>query len=182
MNFPSIRIEGAILSPDILDRLEEGQWQRPSDFGFPANAKVKDEIARAWADAQDYWRIFNRRLETAKADSPATTETRNLWIVPLLGLLGYQLEYQAKGEELNGKNYPISHRVTNRSNTAVHIIGCNEPAGLDKKTGTNWQENVGSRHDSGIPEPDGRAVWPGHQWPAVASFEGFLTVGQAYLP
>lgn len=133
MNYPSIRIEGAILSPDILDRLEEALGQRPADFGLEGSAKVKDEIARAWADAQDYWRIFQRKLETLRAESPATTETRNLWITPLLGLLGYQLEYQAKGVELNGKTYPISHRITNRGHTPVHIIGYQEQAGLDRK-------------------------------------------------
>lgn len=133
MMYPSIRIEGAILSPDILDRLDDLPGQRPQDFGFESSVKVKDEIARAWADAQDYWRIFQRKLDTLKADSPATTETRNLWIVPLLGLFGYQLEYQARGVELNGKNYPISHRVTNRGQAACHIIGYREAAGLDKK-------------------------------------------------
>lgn len=66
-------------------------------------------------DAQDYWRIFQRKLETLKTDSPATTETRNLWMVPLLGLLGYQLEYQPKAAELNGKTYVISHCVVNRA-------------------------------------------------------------------
>ncbi len=133
MNYPSIRIEGAIFSPDIFDRRDDLPGQRPQDFGFDNSVKVKDEIARAWADAQDYWRIFQRKLETIKSDSPATTETRNLWIVPLLGLLGYQLEYQARGMELNGKNYPISHRVTNRGQTSFHIIGYREAAGLDRK-------------------------------------------------
>jgi len=133
MNYASIRIEGAILSPDILERLDDAVGQQPADFGLESSAKVKDEIARAWADAQDYWRIFQRKLDSLKAESPATTETRNNWIVPLLGLLGYQLEYQARGTELNDKNYPISHRVTNRGQTPVHIIGCREPSGLDRK-------------------------------------------------
>lgn len=133
MNYPSIRIEGAILSPDILDRLDDALGQRPADFGLEGAAKVKDEIARAWADAQDYWRIFQRKLETLRPEATATTETRNLWVTPLLGLLGYQLEYQAKGVELNGKTYPISHRATNRAHTPVHIIGYQEPAGLDRK-------------------------------------------------
>ncbi len=134
MNYPSIRIEGAILSPDILEKLDETAiGQRPADFGLDTNVKVKDEIARAWADAQDYWRIFQRKLDTLKADSAATTETRNLWIVPLLGLLGYQLEYQPKATELNGKTYAISHRVINRGNTPLHIIGYRETAGLDRK-------------------------------------------------
>ncbi|OQA86267.1 MAG: hypothetical protein BWY28_02412 [bacterium ADurb.Bin236] len=133
MNFPSIRIEGAILSPDILDRLEDIHGQRPVDFGFDSSTKVKDAIVRAWADAQDYWRIFQRKVDGLRADSPATTETRNLWIVPLLGLLGYQTEYQPRAVEVSGKTYAISHRATNRGQTPVHIIGCKEPSGLDKK-------------------------------------------------
>lgn len=133
MNYPSIRIEGAILSPDILDRLDDAPGQQAADFGFDRNARVKDEIARAWADAQDYWRIFQRKLETLRPDSAATTETRQQWVVPLLGLLGYQLEYQSRGVELNGKTYAISHRVANRGQTPVHITGCREPSGLDRK-------------------------------------------------
>ena len=133
MNYPSIRIEGAILSPDIIDRLEELPGQKPADFGLDSGTKVKDEIARAWADAQDYWRIFQRKLDTLKPDATGTTETRNLWIVPLLGLLKYDLEFQKAGTEINGKNYAISHRVTNRGQTPLHIVGIRDPAGLDRK-------------------------------------------------
>ncbi len=133
MNYTSIRIEGAILSPDILDGLEDARGQRPKDFGLDQTARVKDEIARTWADAQNLWRLFNRRLESLGPDARATTETRNLWMVPFLGLLGYQLEYQARGEEVSGKLFPISHRVMNRDRAAVHIVGANDPAGLDRK-------------------------------------------------
>ncbi|MDP2792475.1 MAG: hypothetical protein Q8O25_00075 [Sulfurisoma sp.] len=133
MIYPSIRIEGAILSPDILDHLDDAAGQRPADFSLETGTKVKDEIARAWADAQDYWRIFQRKLETLRPESPATTETRQQWVTPLLGLLGYQLDYQAKGVELNGKTYAISHRLAHRGNTPIHIIGAREAAGLDKK-------------------------------------------------
>ena len=133
MNFPSIRIEGAILSPDILGQVEALPGQQPSDFALDGGTVVKDEIARSWADAQDYWRIFQRKLQTLKETSNATTETRNLWMVPLMGLLRYDIEYQARGIELNGRIYAISHRATNRANTPVQIIGARDPASLDKK-------------------------------------------------
>ena len=133
MNYPSIRIEGAILSPDILGQIEELPGQRPSDFALDASARVKDEIARAWADVQDYWRIFQRKLETVKEGNNATSETRNLWMIPLLGLLRYDIEYQPRGTELDGRIYAISHRATNRANASVQIIGARDPAGLDKK-------------------------------------------------
>jgi len=133
MNYPGIRIEGAILSPDILDRLDELPGQRPADFSLEAGAKVKDEIARAWADAQDYWRIFQRRLDGLPGGAAATSETRNLWIVPLLGLLGWQLDHQPRAAELNGKLYAISHRGGKGAQLPVHIVGAGEPAGLDRK-------------------------------------------------
>ena len=133
MNYPSIRIEGAILSPDILGQIEDLPGQRPSDFGLDAGTRVKDEIARAWADAQDYWRIFQRKLEAVKEGNNATPQTRNLWMVPLLGLLRYDIEYQPRGTELDGRIYAISHRATNRADTSVQIIGARDPAGLDRK-------------------------------------------------
>ena len=133
MNYPSIRIEGAIFSPDILGQIEELPGQRPSDFALETETRVKDEIARSWADAQNYWRIFKRKLETVKEGSNATSETRSLWVVPLLALLRYDVEYQPRGAELNGQRYAISHRATNRANTPVQIIGARDPAGLDKK-------------------------------------------------
>ena len=133
MNYPSIRIEGAILSPDILGQIEELPGQRSTDFGLDASTKVKDEIARAWADAQDYWRIFQSKLETVKEGNNATSETRNLWMVPLLGLLRYDIEYQPRGTELDGRIYAISHRATNRADASVQIVGARDPAGLDRK-------------------------------------------------
>jgi len=68
MKFNTIRIEGSILSSDILDKIEQGELggQLPKDFGFDPSVKVKDEIVKAWADAQDFWRIFQRH----RADVP----------------------------------------------------------------------------------------------------------------
>lgn len=133
MKFPSIRIEGAILAGDILDQIESGDvsGQKPTDFGLPSDARVKDEIIRAWADAQDLWRIFRRRLDGLKPAASATSETRNLFVVPLLGLLGYQIELAGKGEVVHEKNYPISHRVPTRDGFPVHIMGWRDS--LDKK-------------------------------------------------
>ena len=131
MNYPGIRIEGSILSPDIFGQIEELPGQRPVDFELHSKDKVKDEIARTWADALDYWRIFQRKLETAKDN--ATTETRNQWIIPLMGLLRYDIEYQARGTVLDGRTYAISHKATNRANTPVQIIGAKDLYGLDKK-------------------------------------------------
>jgi len=132
MKYTTIRIEGAILSADILDKIEQGELggQLSKDFGFDSKIKVKDEIARAWADAQDLWRIFKRQKEKVSGQGYGTTETRNFWMVPLLGLFGYDVKL-SKAETVNGKSYAISHRAANLDGFPVYIVGFNDS--LDKK-------------------------------------------------
>ncbi len=132
MKYTTIRIEGSILSPDILDKIEQGELggQRPQDFGLESTTKVKDEIARAWADAHDLWRIFCRQRERVGEKGTGTTETRKYWIIPLLGILGYDAEI-ARAEEINSKSYAISHRAVKLNGFPIHIMGYNDS--LDKK-------------------------------------------------
>lgn len=133
MIYPSIRIEGAILSADLLDQLEDKTGQNPKDFGLGSNVRVKDEIARTFAEAQSLWKMFQRKLETLPRNSVGTSETRNAFIGPLLSLLGFNLEYQNTGPIVNGKTYAISHMAPEQGNTRIHIMGYLEPSGLDKK-------------------------------------------------
>ena len=132
MKFNTIRIEGSILSSDILDKIEQGELggQRASDFGFDPSVKVKDEIVKTWADAQDLWRIFQRHRADVAKGATGTSETRKFWMLPLLGLLGYESEL-SKAESVNDKTYAISHRAKNLDGYPVHIMGFNDS--LDKK-------------------------------------------------
>lgn len=132
MNYPSIRIEGNIISAEILAKLEQGDYpgQTAKDFGFEGRTKVKDEIQFAWATAKDYWRIFQRKLEHLPETATATSETRKQWIEPLLELIGYQLE-PSRAEIVNGKSYAISHRATMLDGFPVHIMGIRDK--LDKR-------------------------------------------------
>jgi hypothetical protein len=124
MKYPAIRLEGPILSQDIIDRIAEGDHpgQEPSAFGI--DGRVKDEIARAWADAQALWGMFERRRSHPAADDRLGVRgTRSAWVLPLLGLLGYELEYQREAPEIAGRKYPVSHKAVNRSDLPVHVIG-----------------------------------------------------------
>lgn len=132
MKYTTIRIEGPILSADVLDKIDRGEIiaQAAKDFNFDSKSKVKDEIAKAWADAQELWRVFNHQREKITENSTGTSETRKYWIVPLLGLLGYDAEL-SKAEIVHGKSYAISHRVSNIDGFPIHIMGFNDS--LDKK-------------------------------------------------
>ena len=126
MRYPSIRIEGPILTGDILEKIAEGEirGQKPKDFRLGGTATpVKEEIVRAWADAQDLWRMYQRRIGGLGENQLGTTETRNQWMVPLLSLLGYNPEFQHRAEIINGKSYAISHRDPGRDAFPLHIMG-----------------------------------------------------------
>lgn len=133
MKTSSIRVEGNIISPELFDKLDTNEilGQTSNDFGFDRSIKVKDEIARAWADAKDQWNIFQRRIEKLSDTQSGVEETRKYWILPLLENLGYKPEFQRAAEILNGNSYSISHRDTNIDTFPIHLMGLND--NLDKK-------------------------------------------------
>ena len=135
MTHPSIRLEGSLLSADILDAIERGEksHQGARDFGLEGTAKVKDEIAEAWAAARTYWAAYQVRLGRLREGATGTSETRNLWMVPFLELLGYHLAL-TESETISGKTYRVSHRDATRDQLPVHLIGWNES--LDRRSTT----------------------------------------------
>lgn len=134
MNFPSIDIQGSILSADLLAKIrsEQASFQQGKDFN-PAltNAKLKDEISLAWQDAKGQWIIYKSKLARLRDGETGTTETRNFWISPLLTNLGYNLTFDRKSEELNGKSFPIGYRDSNLDNFPIYAGGYHES--LDKR-------------------------------------------------
>ncbi len=124
MTFPSIRLEGAILSADLLDSIEHGDknGQKARDFGLDPTDKVKDEIASAWATAKALWTAYQAKLSNLREGAAGTTETRNLFVIPLLTILGYAPEL-TEAETLHGKSYAISHRDNTRDGLPIHIVG-----------------------------------------------------------
>jgi hypothetical protein len=89
MTFPSIRIEGAILSGELLTKLDSADTLgQPADFSLDSQARLKDEIVRAWTAAQTFYASFRHKLTSVTEGNAATSETRNQWIIPLPGLFG----------------------------------------------------------------------------------------------
>ena len=53
-SFPSIRIEGGLLGPELLDQViaADVPGQKPADFGLEPKRNLTDEIAAAFADSR----------------------------------------------------------------------------------------------------------------------------------
>lgn len=133
MRYNAVYISGNLISQELIDKLDDdsAEGQRPADFGLETGTRVRQDIARAWTDANDYWKIFKRKSDALKDTEKGTTETRNLWTIPLLSLLGYDLRYQQQAEVINEKSYEISHRTGNRGDYPVMIVSVKDE--LDKK-------------------------------------------------
>lgn len=134
MNFPSIDIQGSIISSDLLGKIrsEQTNFQQGKDFNKDlSNAKLKDEISSVWQDAKGQWTIFQNKLSRINEDEPGTTETRNFWILPLLTNLGYNLNFNRQAEEFNGKTFNIHYRDSQIVGFPVFIAGFNES--LDRR-------------------------------------------------
>ena len=165
MQYPSIRIEGAILSSDIIDAIERGEkgFQKAKDFGLDPTSKVKDEIASTWADARDQWRIYARKVESLKEGATGTTETRNFWMSPFLGLLGYNVELAA---ERRGSQRPqLSDQPSRYQARRLSHPHRRVQRQSGQTASRRRQTHVAPRFGSGIPEPDRASLCRRHQWP-----------------
>jgi hypothetical protein len=145
MNFPSIRLEGAILTADLLDAIarEDKHSQKSADFGLDPSTKVKDEIASTWASSKALWTGYQAKIAALHEGQTGVSETRNLFIIPLLALLGYQPE-KADAEIVNGKSYAISHRDISRDGFPLHIMG--------------WHDSLEKKRESGGPRISSHAL------------------------
>ncbi|MBX6754782.1 MAG: N-6 DNA methylase [Thermorudis peleae] len=129
-----VRLVGGLFVPDLLDQLRTDptslDGQRPSDFGFPDDRALRDDIAEAYRNALDFFRIFQSRLAQLPEADRATSLTRNVWIVPLLSVLGYELERNERAYQLGEETYWISHRAGSPSDAPpIHIAGARQDLG-----------------------------------------------------
>lgn len=136
--FPAIRIEGGLLGPDVLDQLLAADLpgQRPADFGLDGRRSLTDEIAAAFADARALWGVFCHRLERLPESDLATSLTRDAWVIPFLGLLGYELRYNPRAHDVGGLSFAVSHRGGEAEDAPpIHIVGARQELGRLAPTG-----------------------------------------------
>lgn len=128
----AIRVEGGLFGPEILELLESGDLpgQRPQDFGLSSSRRLLDEIATVFADARKLWDVFKHRHERLGPNDPDTRVTRDAWMIPFLGLLGYDLRYNPRAYLLGDLTFAISHRAgENEDAPPVHIVGFRQELG-----------------------------------------------------
>jgi hypothetical protein len=128
--FPSLKIEGGLLSADLIEKIFAGETiaQKPQDFNLPGSESAfSDYLAFLWNKSRELWENFQKRLETLPPDDPATSLTRERFVIPLLELLDYKPTYQREAVEVDGKRFPLSHRADPSDEAPfIHIVGARQ--------------------------------------------------------
>jgi hypothetical protein len=128
----TIRTEGGLLPPDFLQRLTglhpDVPGLSPESYHL-SGEKVNEAASRAWNRLQGAWAAFQAAAEHVPASDPATTVTREKWLLPLFAELGYGRLQPARAIEIEGRSYPISHAW---QHVPVHLVGRN--IDLDHRT------------------------------------------------
>ena len=133
--FSTIRTEGAMLPSDILVRVASGDKSlgglEESSYHLAPGEKIGEATNRAWNRLQAAWANFQSAREKLAGTETGTSLTRERWLLPLFQLLDYGRLQAAKGEEIGGKSYAISHAW---QQTPIHLVGCN--VDLDRRIQT----------------------------------------------
>ena len=75
LGFETLRREGALLLPDVLEKAAQGSASRQSaeDYLVPRGLTLQQEIGRAFRIALAQWNGFSATLERADLDAGAAT-------------------------------------------------------------------------------------------------------------
>lgn len=132
--FTTLRIEGAILPADLLQRIADGDASlgglTPESYHLAGEMlRINEAVSRAWNRLQGAWASFHTARDKLASTDPGTTLTRERWLLPLFQELGYGRLITAKAVEVDGKSYPISHSW---GNVPIHLVGFR--VDLDRRT------------------------------------------------
>ncbi len=165
--FSTVRTEGAILPPELLMRLINGDSTldgvKPQDYHLSPSERLNEAATRAYNRLTGVWTAFKETIARLPEDAIGTTETRERWLLPLFQELGFGRLQIQKAIEIEGKSYPISHQAAEP--VAIHLVSCKWD--LDKRNPVARSETKLSPH-SLLQEFLNRS--PEHLW-------GFLSNG-----
>lgn len=125
LGFDTLRLEGALLLPDLLEKAAQGQasGQAPGDYHIPRGFTLQEEIGRAFRIAQAQWKAFSASLE--RTDLDATVRSRAFIEEFLRDALGYADTRPTPPRSIGERSFPVTLQA------AANIPVVVAPAALD---------------------------------------------------
>ncbi|NBB81121.1 MAG: N-6 DNA methylase [Verrucomicrobia bacterium] len=130
--FQTIRSEGGLLPADLLQRLSGRDKDIPgvTDSSYHLSGeRLNEAINRSWNRLSGAWTAFQEALEKLPEAEPATSITREKWLLPLFEELKYGRLQTSKAQTIDSKSYPVSHGW---GHLPIHLIGAR--VGLDQRS------------------------------------------------
>ena len=143
--FTAITSEGGLLPADFLQTLLAPKptvdGLKPTDYHLDPNDRLNDVIAGSWNKLRSRWQTFRSKIEGRLAGDSTTSETRELWLQPLLGELGFGRVPVVRGLSFGDRTFDISHQW---DSIPLHLVGTH--VDLDQRTPGATGASRGSPH------------------------------------
>ena len=175
LNLPTLRLEGGLFLPDMLEKAALGQarLQAEADYGIPKGLKLKDEYSRAFQIACAQWRSFAPLLERTDFDAQRATAT---FVTELLrDAFGYVSVGAVTSIALGERSYPITH-LASAPHQSIHpqhnvpIVVAPHTLGLDDADTRFAIAGSGSRKKTAFQlAQELLNASPDHQWALVTN-------------
>lgn len=125
LGFDTLRLEGALLLPDLLEKAAQGQasGQASEDYHVPRGFTLQEEIGRAFRIAQAQWKAYGATLE--RTDLDAAASARAFVEEFLRDALGYADAHATAPRIVGERSFPLSLQA------AANIPVVVAPATLD---------------------------------------------------
>lgn len=129
--FSTIRTEGALLPPDVLQQIASGKAEglRPADYHLPEGYKLNEAITQSWDLLKKHWKTFQEARANLSDTDTGTEITNKHWLLPLFRELDYGHLATSPAPQIEDRSYPIERFY---NHTPIHLVGCNLP--LDRRT------------------------------------------------
>ncbi len=124
--FATLRTEGGLLPSGVLQRVAARDKSldalKPEAYHLAEGETFSERIERAWVRARALWQTFSSARAKLGPDDPATSLTREKWLLPLFEELGFGRLQAAAPIATPERSFAISHGW---QNLPIHLVAIN---------------------------------------------------------
>jgi hypothetical protein len=133
-SFTAITSEGGLLPADFLAELLAPkaaiEGLTPVSYNLAEGERINEQVNRSWNRLKGRWTDLKKAIADKQPGEATTTETRDRWLYPIFQELGFgQKLPAARGIEIDGRSYPVSHGW---SHVPIHLVGSH--VDIDRRT------------------------------------------------
>ncbi|SNT48738.1 N-6 DNA Methylase [Streptosporangium subroseum] len=130
----AVDVAGSLIPQDVLSRIAAADRDLPGmrseDYHLAAAERLGDAASRRWEYLLGAYRAFRERMDKLPESDPATSVTRDRWLLILLNEFGFgRVPFNRGSISAGEKEFPVSHLWRS---VPMHLLGWNTP--LDRGT------------------------------------------------